>query len=158
MGGIEEHHRAARLENAEMGGHDLPVVLLHGHGHDLVRAGEEGRQRSGDGVGSRVELGEGQAFSSVGYLQGRVVREFHGGAAEDIGQPPRSSLMWSIHEVAVSENIPQAVLAGVHLSISRLFGDPEVPSPRDEGCYDEDHEGGCRNRDHHVSVSDCWIL
>ena len=63
--GVEEHQGAAGLENAEVRGHDLPVVLRHGDGHDLVRAGEEGSNSRGHVFRSRVELGEGQRLSGV---------------------------------------------------------------------------------------------
>ena len=75
QGGVEEHHGAAGLENAEVSGHDLPVVLRHRHGHDLIRAREEGRKGRGDLLRSRVELSEGQGLSGVRNLQGREIRE-----------------------------------------------------------------------------------
>ena len=73
--GVEKHHGAASLENAQVRGHDLPVVLRHGHGHHLVRAGEEGGKRRGYFFGSCVELGKGQGLTGVGNLQGREIRE-----------------------------------------------------------------------------------
>ncbi len=42
QGGIEKQHGTAGLENTEVSGYDLPVVLRHGHGHDLIRACEKG--------------------------------------------------------------------------------------------------------------------
>ena len=82
---------------------------------DLVRAGEEGRQRRGHGLGARVELGEGQGFSGVRNLQGREIGESRGGAAEDLRQPPHSLLMRDVHGVPAAEDIRQAVRAGVLL-------------------------------------------
>ena len=113
--GIEEHHGAASLENAEVRGHDLPVVLRHGHGHDLVGTCEEGRKGCGHALRSRVEFSEGQGFSGVGNLQGREMRKLLGGAAEDFCEPPDSFLMRYVHEVAVAKDIRQAVWAGVRL-------------------------------------------
>ncbi len=52
--GVEKHQGAAGLENAQMRGYDLPVVLGHGHSHDLVRTGEEGGQGRGYLFGSCV--------------------------------------------------------------------------------------------------------
>ena len=69
--GIQEHHCAASLENAQVRGHDLPIVLRHGHGHDLVGSCEEGRKGRGHALCSRVEFSEAQGFSGVGNLQGR---------------------------------------------------------------------------------------
>ena len=66
--GVEEHHRAAGLENAEVRGDDLPVVLRHRHGHDLVGAVEEGRKGRGHGFRPRVKLGKGQGFPGVRNL------------------------------------------------------------------------------------------
>ena len=88
QGGVEEHHGSASLENAEVSGHDLPVVLRHRHGHDLVGACEEGRKGRGHAFRSLVELGKGQGFSGVGNLQGRKMRKLLGGAAEDFREPP----------------------------------------------------------------------
>ena len=68
QGGVEEHHRAAGLEDAEVAGHDLPVVLRHRHGHDLVRAGEEGSDGRGHVLRPRVELGEGQRLPGMRNL------------------------------------------------------------------------------------------
>jgi hypothetical protein len=68
QGGVEEHQGTASLENAEVSGHDLPVVLRHGHGHHLVGSCEEGRKSRGHAFRSRVELSEGQGFSGVGNL------------------------------------------------------------------------------------------
>ena len=68
QGGVEEHHGAASLEDAEVRGDDLPVVLRHGHGHDLVGASEEWRKGRGYFFRSRVEFSEGQGFSGVGNL------------------------------------------------------------------------------------------
>src|SRR6267378_638651 len=42
--GNVEHHCAASPENAQVRGHDLPIVLRHGHGHDLVGSCEENRK------------------------------------------------------------------------------------------------------------------
>jgi hypothetical protein len=66
--GVEKHHRAASPENAEVTGDDLPVVLRHRHGHDLVRAVEEGRKGRGHGFRPHVELGKGQRFPGVRNL------------------------------------------------------------------------------------------
>ena len=41
QGRVEEHQGPAGLEDREMRRDDLPVVLRHRHGHDLVGAGEE---------------------------------------------------------------------------------------------------------------------
>src|SRR4051794_28409895 len=54
--------------NAEVTGDDLPVVLRHRHGHDLVRAVEEGRKGRGHGFRPHVELGKGQRFPGVRNL------------------------------------------------------------------------------------------
>ena len=141
QGGVEEHHGAAGLENAEVSGHDLPVVLRHGHGHDLVRAGEEGSKGRGHVLRARVELGEGQGLSGVGNLQGREMRELRGGAAEDLREPADAFLMRHVHEVAVAEDIRQAVWAGVRRR--HLLRRPKVPPPRHERQHEDDREDGC---------------
>ena len=144
QGGVEEHHGSASLENAEVSGHDLPVVLRHGHGHDLVRACEEGRKGRGHAFRSRVELSEGQGLSGVGNLQGREIRKLLGGAAEDLCEPPDSFLMRYVHEVAVAKDIRQAVWAGVRLPRDPLRR-PKVPPPRHKRQHKENREGGCCN-------------
>jgi hypothetical protein len=58
--GVEEHHRAACLENPEVTRDDLPVVLRHHHRDHLIGAGEKRRNGRGNVFGARVELREGQ--------------------------------------------------------------------------------------------------
>ena len=152
--GVEKQDRPARLENPQVGGHDLPVVLRHGHADDLVRAGEKGRQRRSHGLGARVELGEGQGFPGVGDLQGREIGESRGGAAEDLRQPLHSLLVRDVPGVPAAEDIRQAVRAGVLLLEPALAGHPEVPPPRHERQTQEEHEGGCQDGACHDSTSD----
>ena len=142
QGGIEEHHRAASLENAEVRGHDLPVVLRHGHGHDLVGAGKEGRNRRGHALRARIELSEVQGFSGVGNLQGREMRKLFGGAAEDLREPPDPFLMRRVHQGAVAEDIGQAVWAGI-LSARHLLRRPKIPPPGHERQRKETRDGNC---------------
>jgi hypothetical protein len=80
---VEEHHRTAGIENAEVSGHDLPVVLRHGHGHHLVRAVEKGSNGYGHIFRARVELGKCQRLTCAGNLQSREIGKFLGGPAED---------------------------------------------------------------------------
>jgi len=51
-----------------MRGYDLPVVLRHGYGNDLVGTAEKGKKGSGHIIRSRVELSEGQGLSGVRNL------------------------------------------------------------------------------------------
>ena len=146
--GVEEHHRPAGLQDAEVGGHDLRVVLLHRHGDDLVRAREPRGERRGHGLGARVELGEGQGLSGVGNLQGREIGVPRGGAAEDLRQPPHPLLVRDAHGVPAVEDVRQAVRTGV-LPASRPLADtlrgtaatPRTSAQR-EGDYYKD---GCQN-------------
>ena len=39
---VEKHEGAASLEDTKVRGDNLPVVLFHSHGHDLIRPREEG--------------------------------------------------------------------------------------------------------------------
>ena len=153
QGGVEKHQGSAGLENAKVRGHDLPVVLRHGHGHDLVRAREEGRKGRGHVFGSRVELSEGQGLPGVRNLQSRETRELLSGAAEDLCEPLDSFLMRYVHQVAVAKDIRQAVLAGVRLPVRRLLRRPKVPPPRHIRQHKEDHEDGCYDDRCQVSSS-----
>ena len=148
QGRVEEHHGAAGLEDTEVRGHDLPVVLRHRDGHDLVRAREVGRDGPGDRLRARVEFGEGEGLPGVRDLQGREIREPPGGAAEDLREPPGPGLVRRVHEVAIAEDLGQAVRAGV-LRPARCPGRPEIEPPRDEGQTDEDREGGCHEDGRH---------
>ena len=149
QGRVEEHHGAAGLEDAEVRGHDLPVVLRHRDGHDLVRAREVGSDRPGDRLRARVEFGEGEGLPGERDLQGREIREALGGAAEDLREPPGPGLVRRVHEVAIAEDLGQAVRAGV-LRPARCPGRPEVLPPRDEGQSEEDREDGCRDDGQHA--------
>ena len=51
-----------------MRGHDLPVILRHGNGNDLVGTADKGKKGSGHIFRSRVELSEGQRLSGVRNL------------------------------------------------------------------------------------------
>ena len=86
------------LRIAEVSGDDLPVVLRHRHRHDLIGAGEKGRNGRGNLFRSRVEFGEGQRLPGVGNLQGGEMRKLLGGAAEDLRKPPDPFLMRHVHE------------------------------------------------------------
>jgi hypothetical protein len=68
QGSVQEHQGTASLEDAEVRGHDLPVVLRHCHCHDLVGAREELSKCSGYFFRLRVEFSKGQGFSGVGDL------------------------------------------------------------------------------------------
>ena len=71
--GVEEHHGATGLENAEMSGNDLPIVLRHRHRNDLIRSGEEGSNGCGNPLRPRVEFGEGQRLAGMRNLQRREI-------------------------------------------------------------------------------------
>jgi hypothetical protein len=143
QGGIEDHHRAASLENAKVRGDDLPIVLRHGHGHDLVGSCEEGRKGRGHALCSRIELSEGQGFAGVGNLQGRKMRKFLGRAAEDFREPPDPFLMRHVHEGAVAEDIRQGVLAGIRRPVRHLLRRPKVPPPSHKRQRKENRDGNC---------------
>jgi hypothetical protein len=66
---VQEHQGTASLENGEVRGDDLPVVLRHCHCHDLVGASEEWRKCTGYFFRSRVEFSKGQGFSGVGICK-----------------------------------------------------------------------------------------
>ena len=140
--GVEKHQRTAGLENTEVSGHDLPVVLRHGHGHDLVRAREEGRKGRGHVFGSRVELSEGQGFPGVGNLQRGEVRVFPGRAAEDLAKPPDTLLMGNIYQVIVIKHLGQAVGAGVRLAVRHRFRRPQITPPRHIRQRKENYQDG----------------
>ena len=91
--GVEEHHGAASLENAEVGGDDLPVVLRHGDGHDLVWTGKKGREGGGNVLGPGIELAEGQGLTGVWNLESSEVGESLGGSTEHVGEPLDPFLM-----------------------------------------------------------------
>jgi len=153
-GRIEEHQRTASLQNAEVTGHDLPVVLRHGHSHDLVRAREVGRQGCRHIFGLCFELSEGKRFSGVGNLQGRVIRKLPGGAAENVREPLDPLLVRNVHEVAVAKGFRQAVWTGIFLP-GLLLPRPEVPPPRHKRQYKKDRNDGCQDHCCHVGYHDC---
>jgi len=138
---IEEHHRTASLEDAEVSRHDLPVVLRHRHGNDLVGAGEEGREGRGDAFRSPVELSESQRFSSTGNLQGGKMRKLLRRAAEDFREPADPFLMRDVHEVAVAKDLRQAVWAGVRLR--HVLSRPKVAPPSRKRQCKENRDGSC---------------
>ena len=102
--------------------------LRHGDCHNLIRARKKGRNGRRYVFSPCVQFSKGQGFSSVWNLQGHLVRELSGRAAEDLCQPPNSLLMRDVHKVPVAKNIRQAVLASVFLP-GHCFRCPEVPSP-----------------------------
>ena len=112
QGGVEEHHRAARLEDAEVSGDDLPVVLRHSHGHHLIGARKEGRKCRGHALRLRVEFGVGQKLPSVRNVQRRMLRKSLDGPAKDFRQPADPPLMGDVDDIAV-EDISETVGAGV---------------------------------------------
>jgi hypothetical protein len=69
------------------------------------------------------------------------MREVLGGAAENLIEPPDSSLMRDVHEVAVAKDIRQAAWGGVHLR--RLLRRPKVAPPRHKRQHKENRKGGC---------------
>ena len=129
QGSVEEHHGATSLKDAEVGGHNLRVVLRHGHRYDLIRACEEGRNGRGNDFRPGIEFSECQGLSGVGNLQSREMRELLGRAAEDLIEPLDTLLMRYVDQVAVAKNIRQAVWAGVRLG-GHLLRRPKVPPPR----------------------------
>jgi hypothetical protein len=141
QGGVQEHHGSTSLENPEVGGHGVPAVLRHGHGHHLVRTSEERRKGRRHPFRLRVKLSEGQALSGVRDLQGREIRELLRGTAEDLCQPPDAPLMRHFREVSVVEDIRQAVLAGVYLPLRHLRR-PKISPPRQKSQPEEDRENG----------------
>ena len=144
--GVEEHRGAAGLENAEVGGNDLPIVLRHRHGHDLIRSGEEASNGRGNRLCPRVELGEGQRLAGVRDLQRREIGEPLSGPAEDLREPPDTLLMRNVHEVTVVKNIRQAELAGIRLR--EPLGRPKVPPPRHKRQHEENRDDACHKQDH----------
>jgi len=139
QGRIEEHEGPPSLENAEMGGHDLPVVLWHRHGHDLVGAREEGRNGPGHLLRSPFELGEGQGFPGVRNLQGREIGKPRGGAREDLCEPPDSLLMRHAEEAAFVKTLREAKRGGVR---RRRCCPPAVHSPGHEAQNEDDRNRG----------------
>ena len=158
QGSVEERHGAAGFENAEMAGNDLPVVLRHGHGHDLIRAREEAGQGGGHLLGFRVELRESQGLPGMWNLQGCMIRESPCGAAEDIRQPLDAFLMRYVQEMRVTKDFLQAVRAGVHLSVRRFLGHPKVSPPRCERQEKQDPDDRSQNEPCHVFASPCPVL
>ena len=108
-----------------MRGDDLPVVLRHGHGNDLIGTGEEGRKGRGHVFRSRVELSEGQGLSGVRNLQGREMRKLLGGAAEDLCEPSDSFLMRHVQEMVAVKDVGQAVF-GRYPSWSRASSATQI--------------------------------
>ena len=102
--GIQEHHCAASLENAQVRGHDLPIVLRHGHGHDLVGSCEESRKGCGDALCSSVEFSEAQGGSSQVWGICNAVRcgNFSAERLKTSVSHPDPVLMEYVHEVAVA--------------------------------------------------------
>jgi hypothetical protein len=140
QGGVEKHHGTAGLEDAKMRGHDLPVVLLHGHSHDLVRACKEGRKGCCYLFSLCIQLSVGQRFSRVRNLQSRVIRELPRRAVKNISQPLNSFLMRNIHQVPVVKKIRQAIGAGILLPMRHLLRRPKVSPPRNKRKYEEGGE------------------
>src|SRR5262249_30216326 len=132
---------AAGPEDAEVGGDDLPIVLRHGHGHDLVRTGEKGRKRGGDALRARVELGERQRLAGMGNLQGGELRKSLGGAAEYLSEPLNPLLVWRVDEAGIAEDIGQAVRAVIRPRY--LLRRPQVAPPCCERQHKESCEGCC---------------
>jgi len=81
---------------------------------------------------ARIQLGEGQGFPGVGYLQGGKFGKSPGGAAEDLRQPLHSGLVRSVGRVP-AENVRQAVRTGVLRILLALAGHPQVAPPGREG-------------------------
>jgi hypothetical protein len=74
-------------------------------------------------------------------LQSREIGKFLGGPAEDFSEPSHPLLMRYVHQVMVTEDIRQAVSAGVRLRrpLSRL----NVPPPQRERQHEHSREDGC---------------
>jgi hypothetical protein len=143
--GIEKKHGTAGLKDAEMRGHDLPVVLRHGHGNDLIGSREIGRKGRGHVFRPCVELSEGQGLSGVLNLQGREMRKLLGRAAEYLCEPADSLLMRHVQELPVIKDVGQAVLGGIRLRARRLLGHPKIPPPGRKRQQTENGESGCKN-------------
>ena len=127
--GIEKKHGTAGLKDAEMRGHDLPIVLRHGHGNDLIGSREIARKGRRDVFRPCVELSEGNGLSGVRNLQGREMRKLLSGAAEYLCEPADSLLMRHVQELPVIKDVGQAVLGGIRLSARRLVRHPKIPPP-----------------------------
>jgi hypothetical protein len=140
QGTVEEHQRTASLEDAEVRGDDLPVVLGHGHCHYLVGACEEWGKGCGHALGSLIEISECQGLPGVGDVQGGEFRKLLGGAAEDVGEPADASLMGYVDEVIVTEDIRKTALTGIRLPARIRLSCPEIPPPRDK-CQCEEGQG-----------------
>ena len=127
-----------------MRGHDLPVVLRHGNGNDLVGTAEKGKKRSGHIFRSRVELSEGQGLSGVRNLQGHEMRKLLGGATEDLGEPPNSFLMRYARDAVAVKDVRQTVFADVFLIVDYIRR-PNVSPPSHNREQKEKCENGCNN-------------
>ena len=138
---VEEHHGAPGLEDAEVRGDDLPVVLRHRHRHDLVRTGENERQSGGYGLRSRVQLRESQGLARMGDVQGGEIRKSPGGAAEHLREPLHPALVRRVHDAGV-EHVRQAVGTGVRLR--HRLRRPKVATPGYERQRQESRDRSSR--------------
>ena len=125
--------------------HDLPVVLRHGNGNDLVGTAKKGKNGGSHSFRSRVELREGQGLSGVRDLQGGEVRELLGGATEDFREPTNALLMRRVCEVVAVKDVRQAVLAGICLVVRRLCRRYVSPPSRNRE-QQEKPEHGCSHK------------
>jgi len=126
---VEEHKCAAGLQDAEMRGDNLPVVLRYGDGDDLVWAIKILGHGRGNVFSPRVKLRIGKRLTCMGNLERNVIGVSRGGAAEDLRQPSHASLMRDIDECALPKSVRKTIGALVWQLTRTLLTRPKIPSP-----------------------------